>query len=325
MKKLGHPTRYGAPTDPSSPRNVKLSAAALHASLSRAPHMLLRKDDGGMTLPPVESVVQSYASLAASLDAASFPPLTRRKPVSSPIRSHKNHRETRGRERQEKKQEALVALPDEHSALQALAPDDPIVEDLEAKVMTNFVKFERNMTRLVEEREAAPRLRAAVADHRRVSLLPTAAAASAATSNDDSVSDEETFHKSPSRRAIARAARKLNRERKEKEESHFDPAHDPWFTAPSNAKPLESLQDAITQAEYRELQSSQFHMAGYGAKISTRYAAADQLPRSCRASRTASRSEQRHQLREFRMQPSTTDEYLAFEAFEQFSIPHTPP
>ena len=105
--------------------------------------MLLGKDDGGTTLPPVESVVQSYASLAASLDAASFPPLTRRKPVSSPIRSHKNHRETRGRERQEKKQEALVALPDEHSALQALAPDDPIVEDLEAKVMTNFAKFER--------------------------------------------------------------------------------------------------------------------------------------------------------------------------------------
>jgi len=100
-------------------------------------------------------VVQSYASLAASLDAASFPPLTRRKPVSSPIRSHKNHRETRGRERQEKKQEALVPLPGEHSALQALAPDDPIVEDLEAKVMANFVKFERNMTRLVEEREAA--------------------------------------------------------------------------------------------------------------------------------------------------------------------------
>ena len=133
--------------------------------------MLLGTDDGGMTLPPVESVVQTFASLAASLDAASFPPLTRRKPVSSPIRSHKNHRETRGRERQEKKQEALVALPDEPSALQALAPDDPIVEDLEAKVMANFVKFERNMTRLVEEREAAPRLRAAVADHRRVLLL----------------------------------------------------------------------------------------------------------------------------------------------------------
>ena len=288
--------------------------------MSRAPHILLERDDGGMTLPPVESVVQSYASLAASLDAASFPPLTRRKPVSSPIRSHKNHRETRGRERQEKKQEALVALPDEHSALQALAPDDPIVEDLEAKVMTNFVKFERNMTRLVEEREAAPRLRAAVADHRRVSLLPTAAAASAATGNDDSVSDEETFHKSPSRRAIARAARKLNRERQAKEESHFDPARDPWFTAPSNAKPLESLQDAITQAEYRELTSSQFHMAGYGTKISYQEAA-DQLPRSCRASRRISRSEERHQLREFRMQPSTTDEYLAFEAFEQYSIP----
>ena len=282
--------------------------------------MLLGTDDGGMTLPPVESVVQTFASLAASLDAASFPPLTRRKPVSSPIRSHKNHRETRGRERQEKKQEALVPLPGEHSALQALAPDDPIVEDLEAKVMANFVKFERNMTRLVEEREAAPRLRAAVADHRRVSLLPTAAAASAATGNDDSVSDEEPFHKSPSRRAVARAARKLNRERQAKEESHFDPARDPWFTAPSNAKPLESLQDAITQAEYRELTSSQFHMAGYGTKIS--YAeAADQLPRSCRASRRISRSEERHQLREFRMQPSTTDEYLAFEAFEQYSMP----
>ena len=85
--------------------------------------MLLGKDDGGMALPPVESVVQSYASLAASLDAASFPPLTRRKPVSSPIRSHKNHRETRGRERQEKKQEALVELPDDKSALRALALD----------------------------------------------------------------------------------------------------------------------------------------------------------------------------------------------------------
>ena len=261
-EKFGHPQRYGATTKTTNPRHEKLSAEALHASLSRAPHMLLGTDDGGMTLPPVESVVQSYASLAASLDAASFPPLTRRKPVSSPIRSHKNHRETRGRERQEKKQEALVPLPGEHSALQALAPDDPIVEDLEAKVMANFVKFERNMTRLVEEREAAPRLRAAVADHRRVSLLPTAAAASAATGNDDSVSDEEPFHKSPSRRAVARAARKLNRERQAKEESHFDPAHDPWFTAPSNAKPLESLQDAITQAEYRELQSRQFHMAG---------------------------------------------------------------
>ena len=307
-QKLGHPKRYGAPTDTTSP-SFELSAEALHASLSRAPHILLGRDDGGMTLPPVESVVQSYASLAASLDAASFPPLTRRKPVSSPIRSHKNHRETRGRERQEKKQEALVPLPGEHSALQALAPDDPIVEDLEAKVMANFVKFERNMTRLVEEREAAPRLRAAVADHRRVSLLPTAAAASAATGNDDSVSDEEPFHKSPSRRAVARAARKLNRERQAKEESHFDPARDPWFTAPSNAKPLESLQDAITQAEYRELTSSQFHMAGYGTKIS--YEAADQLPRSCRASRRISRSEERHQLREFRMQPSTTDEYLA--------------
>ena len=78
--------------------------------MSRAPHMLLGTDDGGMTLPPVESVVQSYASLAASLDAASFPPLTRRKPVSSPIRSHKNHRETRGRERREKKQEAFGEL-----------------------------------------------------------------------------------------------------------------------------------------------------------------------------------------------------------------------
>ena len=187
--------------------------------------MLLGTDDGGMTLPPVESVVQTFASLAASLAAASFPPLTRRKPVSSPIRSHKNHRETRGRERQEKKQEALVPLPGEHSALQALAPDDPIVEDLEAKVMANFVKFERNMTRLVEEREAAPRLRAAVADHRRVSLLPTAAAASAATGNGDSVSDEEAFYPTPSRRAIARAARKLNRERKEKEESQFNPQH----------------------------------------------------------------------------------------------------
>jgi hypothetical protein len=183
--------------------------------------------------------------------------------------------------------------------------------------MANFVKFERNMTRLVEEREAAPRLRAAVADHRRVSLLPTAAAASAATGNGDSVN--EAFYPTPSRRAIARAARKLNRERKEKEESQFDPQHDPWFTAPSNAKPLESLQDAITQAEYRELTSSQFHMAGYGTKIS--YEAADQLPRSCRASRRITRSEERHQLREFRMQPSTTDEYLAFEAFEQYSMP----
>ena len=143
-----------------------------------------------------------------------------------------------------------------------------------------------------------------------MSSLPTAAVASAATGNDDSVSDEDAFYPSPSRRAIARAARKLNRERKEKEESQFDPQHDPWFTAPSNAKPLESLQDAITQAEYRELTSSQFHMAGYGTKIS--YAeAADQLPRSCRASRRISRSEERHQLREFRMQPSTTDEYLS--------------
>ena len=208
--------------------------------------MLLGTDDGGMTLPPVESVVQTFASLAASLDAASFPPLTRRKPVSSPIRSHKNHRETRGRERQEKKQEAFVELPDDHSALQALAPDDPIVEDLEAKAMSNFIKFERTITKLVEEREAAPLLRAAVADHRRVSSLPTAAAASAATGNDDSVSDEEAFYPNPSRRAISRAARKLNRERKEKEESQFNPQHGSWFTAPSNAKPLESPQDAIT-------------------------------------------------------------------------------
>ena len=122
-QKFGHPQRYGATTKTTNPRNEKLSAESLHASLSRAPHMLLGTDDGGMTLPPVESVVQTYASLAASLDAASFPPLTRRKPVSSPIWSHKNHRETRGRERQEKKQEALVALPDEHSALQALALD----------------------------------------------------------------------------------------------------------------------------------------------------------------------------------------------------------
>ena len=82
MKKLGRPKRYGAPTDPSSPSFEKY-AEALHASLSRAPHILLGRDDGGMTLPPVESVVQSYASLAASLDAASFPPLTRRKPVST--------------------------------------------------------------------------------------------------------------------------------------------------------------------------------------------------------------------------------------------------
>ena len=144
QEKLGHPKRYGAPTEPTNP-SIALSAEALHASLSRAPHILLGRDDGGMTLPPVESVVQSYASLAASLDAASFPPLTRRKPVSSPIRSHKNHRETRGRERQEKRQEAFVELPDDHSALQALAPDDPFVEDLEAKVMADFVKFERNI------------------------------------------------------------------------------------------------------------------------------------------------------------------------------------
>ena len=120
-----------------------------------------------------------------------------------------------------------------------------------------------------------------------------------------------------------RAARKLNRKRKEKEESQFEPQHDPWFTAPSNAKPLESLQDAITQAEYRELTSRKFHMAGYSTKISTRYDAADQLPRSCLASRKVTHSEERHQLREFRMQPSTTDEYLAFEAFEQ-RFPPTP-
>jgi hypothetical protein len=194
------------------------------------------------------------------------------------------------------------------------------VEDLEAKAMSNFIKFERNMTKLVEQREAAPLLRAAVADHRRLSLLPTAAAASAATGNDDSVSDEEAFYPTPSRRAIARAAHKLNRERKEKKESQFDPQHDPWFTAPSNAKPLESLQDAITQAEYRELTSSQFHMAGYGTKISTRYDAAHQLPRSCRASRQVTHSEERHQLREFRMQPSTTDEYLAFDSHPRLCI-----
>ena len=54
-QKLGHPKRYGAPTDPSSP-SIDKYAEALHASLSRAPHILLGRDDGGTTLPPVESV-----------------------------------------------------------------------------------------------------------------------------------------------------------------------------------------------------------------------------------------------------------------------------
>ena len=225
------------------------------------------------------------------------------------------------------KQQTVQPVDDIFSTpLDDLSDGDLAVADAEADHMANFVKIMTRQEAAIEDRETHSELDAAMTHHREMST----------TIAEGSV-EEDYEPPRPTRKAIARLARKLRREASDLSQQPSYAAavaafndNDPWHNGAARdkpaaddvSKPLEPLRDSVSQETHHALVGMVRHDPDLGVRSSRFYTAQDSsaaMPASsCSAAPPRlhyTGSEKRHLLRESRKVPSLEGEYLAFEAF----------
>ena len=313
-----------------------------HDAFFAAPHFRLSAEYGGAPDLIIRTMGMSYAAVVKLIGDENFSRKTA-KIVANPKKgttktvggnsTPRNQSKPSIRTKPQPKQQTVQPVDDIFSTpLDDLSDGDLAVADAEADHMANVVKIMTRQEAAIEDRETHSELDAALTHHREMST----------TIAEGSV-EEDYEPPRPTRKAIARLARKLRREASDLSQQPSYAAavaafndKDPWHNGAARdkpaaddvSKPLEPLRDSVSQETHHALVGMVRHDPDLGVRSSRFYTAQDAsatMPASsCGAAPPRlhyTGSEKRHLLRESRKVPSLEGEYLAFEAFSASTPP----